>query len=129
MGVIFLFTWENKPNTVKMVRLVYRRKLSYNTQSNRRQIVKTPGGRLVYHYDKKPGKAPACANCKVRLQGCAIATPKDLHRIAKRKKSVTRAYGGNLCHKCLRERIVRAFLIEEQKIVVKVLKAQKAQKA
>ncbi|KAB7494932.1 60S ribosomal protein L34 [Armadillidium nasatum] len=37
-----------------------------------------------------------------------------------------RSYGGTLCHRCVRERIVRAFLIEEQKIVVKVLKAQKA---
>ena len=68
--------------------------------------VKTPGGRLVYHYDKKPGKAPACANCKVRLQGCAIARPRELHRLHKRMKRVNRAYGGNLCHKCLKERYV-----------------------
>jgi large subunit ribosomal protein L34e len=39
---------------------------------------------------------------------------------------VKRAYGGVLCHKCVKEKIVRAFLIEEQKIVVKVLKAQQA---
>lgn len=39
---------------------------------------------------------------------------------------VKRAYGGVLCHKCVKEKIVRAFLIEEQKIVVKVIKAQKA---
>jgi len=32
--------------------------------------------------------------------------------------------GGSRCHKCVRDRIIRAFLIEEQKIVVKVLKAQ-----
>jgi len=43
-----------------------------------------------------------------------------------RKKTVKRAYGGVLCHKCVKERIVRAFLIEEQKIVVKVMKAQQA---
>ena len=35
-----------------------------------------------------------------------------------------RAYGGVLSHKAVREKIVRAFLIEEQKIVMKVLKAQ-----
>ena len=29
-----------------------------------------------------------------------------------------------MCAKCVRDRIKRAFLIEEQKIVVKVLKAQ-----
>ena len=35
---------------------------------------------------------------------------------------------GVLSHKAVREKIVRAFLIEEQKIVMKVLKAQKAAK-
>jgi large subunit ribosomal protein L34e len=33
---------------------------------------------------------------------------------------VNRIYGGHLCHSVVRERIVRAFLIEEQKIVKKV---------
>ena len=38
-----------------------------------------------------------------------------------REKRVSRAYGGSRCSGCVRERIVRAFLIEEQKIVKKVL--------
>jgi large subunit ribosomal protein L34e len=33
---------------------------------------------------------------------------------------VNRAYGGHLAHGVVRERIIRAFLIEEQKIVKKV---------
>ena len=45
-------------------------------------------------------------------------------RMSKRQKTVYRAYGGVLSHKAVREKIVRAFLIEEQKIVMKVLKAQ-----
>ncbi|KAL7635744.1 UNVERIFIED_CONTAM: hypothetical protein RMT77_013561 [Armadillidium vulgare] len=109
-----------------MVRLTYRRRLSYNTASNRRHVVRTPGGKYVYQYDKKPGKAPACGDCKTRLPGCAVARPYELSRISKPNKRVMRSYGGTLCHRCVRERIVRAFLIEEQKIVVKVLKAQKA---
>ncbi|MCL4132585.1 UNVERIFIED_CONTAM: hypothetical protein GTU68_060759 [Idotea baltica] len=88
--------------------------------------VRTPGGKYVYQYDKKPGKAPACGDCKTRLPGCAVSRPYALHRLSKPKKRVMSSYGGSLCHKCVRERIVRAFLIEEQKIVVKVLKAQKA---
>ncbi|XP_076065931.1 large ribosomal subunit protein eL34-like [Oratosquilla oratoria] len=112
-----------------MVRLTYRRRLSYNTPSNKRHIVKTPGGRHVYHYDKKIRRAPSCGNCKVRLAGIKRARPSELHRLSKRLKRVNRAYGGHLCHRCVRERIIRAFLIEEQKIVVKVLKAQKAAKA
>ena len=45
-------------------------------------------------------------------------------RLSRRQKTVFRAYGGVLSHKAVREKIVRAFLIEEQKIVMKVLKAQ-----
>jgi large subunit ribosomal protein L34e len=46
-------------------------------------------------------------------------------RLAKNKKNVSRAYGGSRCASCVRMRIVRAFLIEEQKIVKQVLKKQK----
>lgn len=45
--------------------------------------------------------------------------------MSRRLKTVKRAYGGVLSHKALKERIIRAFLIDEQK-VVKVLKAQQA---
>ena len=45
-------------------------------------------------------------------------------RLSKHLKTVNRSYGGVLSHKAVREKIVRAFLIEEQKIVMKVLKAQ-----
>ena len=105
-------------------RLVFRRRLSYNTKSNRRRIVRTPGGRLVYQYLKKPRKVPRCGMCKERLRGIRPARSFERSRICYRKKTVKRAYGGVLCHKCVKEKIVRAFLIEEQKIVVKVLKAQ-----
>ncbi|GLV39488.1 Ribosomal protein L34b [Carabus blaptoides fortunei] len=54
------------------------------------------------------------------------ARPQERSRLCRRKKTVRRAYGGVMCHKCVKEKIVRAFLIEEQKIVVKVLKAQQA---
>lgn len=37
---------------------------------------------------------------------------------------MTRPYGGVLSHQAVRDRIVRAFLVEEQKIVKKVLKMQ-----
>ncbi|KAJ3409714.1 60S ribosomal protein L34, partial [Chytriomyces hyalinus] len=43
------------------------------------------------------------------------------------QKSVNRAYGGSRCAGCVRNRIVRSFLIEEQKIVKKVLKQQEVE--
>ena len=48
--------------------------------------------------------------------------PLKMMSISKRLKTVSRAYGGTLCGNAVRERIIRAFLIEEQKIVKMVLK-------
>jgi large subunit ribosomal protein L34e len=42
--------------------------------------------------------------------------------ISKRQKTVSRAYGGTLCGKAVRERIVRAFLVEEKKYALKLQK-------
>eukprot|EP00112_Aurelia_sp_Birch-Aquarium-sp1_P026900 Seg984.14 transcript_id=Seg984.14/GoldUCD/mRNA.D3Y31 product="60S ribosomal protein L34" pseudo=true protein_id=Seg984.14/GoldUCD/D3Y31 len=109
-------------------RLVLRRRLSYNTKSNRRRISKTPGGKLVYLYTKKVGSVPKCGDCKLKLRGLPAVRPTKLAALSKPKKNVSRAYGGSRCAKCVRERIVRAFLIEEQKIVVRVLKAQQGKK-
>ena len=86
--------------------------------------VRTPGGKLVYQYLKKPKKIPRCGQCKEKLRGIIPARPMERSRMCLRKKTVKRAYGGVLCHKCVKERIVRAFLLEEHKIVVKALKAQ-----
>jgi len=107
-------------------RLTYRRRHSYNTPSNQCRISKTPGGRLVYLYKKKKGSVPKCGDCKIKLHGITPARPRERKRLPTFKNRVNRPYGGSRCHKCVRSRIVRAFLVEEQKIVVKVLKAQKA---
>merc|ERR1712221_27553 len=109
-------------------RLVLRRRLSYNTKSNKRRISKTPGGKLVYLYIKKTEKVPKCGDCKEKLRGIPAVRPTKLAAMSKPQKTISRAYGGSRCGACVRERIIRAFLIEEQKIVVRVLKAQQASK-
>lgn len=109
-------------------RVTLRRRNSYATLSNRVRKVKTPGGKLVAQYIKKAGASARCGDTKTKLHGISIGRPKDLMRMSKPKKTVTRVYGGNLCAKAVRERIIRAFLIEEQKIVKKVIKAQNQQK-
>ncbi len=48
--------------------------------------------------------------------------PREYSTISRPKKTVQRAYGGSRCANCVKDRITRAFLIEEQKIVKKVLK-------
>ncbi|EDQ91620.1 uncharacterized protein MONBRDRAFT_35008 [Monosiga brevicollis MX1] len=101
-------------------RLTYRRRLSYNTRGNRRRVVKTPGGTLSYLYVKKPVSAPKCGDCGLKLQGVPALRPKAYMGLSKPQKTVNRAYGGSRCHLCVKQRIVRAFLVEEQKIVKKL---------
>ncbi|VDK78713.1 unnamed protein product [Onchocerca ochengi] len=110
-------------------RLTYRRRLCYNTTSNKTKVSKTPGGRVVFLYRKKKGSVARCGDTGVKLKGIKPARPRQLQKMTKRLKRVTRAYGGCLSAAAVRERIIRAFLIEEQKIVARVLKAKiKAEK-
>lgn len=102
--------------------------LSYNTRSNKVRIIKTPGGKLRYLHIKKRGSAPKCGDCKIKLPGLQATRPRELATMSKTQKSVSRAYGGSRCANCVRDRIVRAFLIEEQKIVKKVLKESQEKK-
>ncbi|XP_074085945.1 large ribosomal subunit protein eL34-like [Macrotis lagotis] len=112
--------------------LTYQRRLSYNTASNKTRMSRAPGNRIVYLYTKKVGKAPksACAVCPGRLRGVRAVRTKVLMRLSKTKKHVSRAYDGSMYAKFVCDRIKGTFLIEEQKMVVKVLKAQaKSQKS
>ena len=73
---------------------------------------------------------------------------REFKNAKKREKTVSRAYGGSRCGNCVRQRyifhlfyldidlkcflydrIVRAFLIEERKIVKQVMAAKKSSKA
>uniref|UniRef100_A0A0K0FAH9 Large ribosomal subunit protein eL34 n=2 Tax=Strongyloides TaxID=6247 RepID=A0A0K0FAH9_STRVS len=109
-------------------RLTYRRRHGYNTKSNKVSYVKTPGGRLALKYRGKRPSVPKCADTGVPLKGIKAVRPRKLSQLSKRFKTVSRAYGGNLCANAVKERILRAFLIEEQKIVASVLNANESAK-
>eukprot|EP00386_Alphamonas_edax_P003718 GDKI01011238.1.p2 GENE.GDKI01011238.1~~GDKI01011238.1.p2 ORF type:complete len:147 (+),score=54.17 GDKI01011238.1:41-442(+) len=102
-------------------RLTYRRKNRYNTRSNVVRVVKTPGGKNVYQNVEKVGTRPKCGDCKRVLAGIPAMRPFALKHLKHRERTVARPYGGSRCHECVRSRIVRAFLIEEQKCVKQVL--------
>jgi ribosomal protein L34E len=80
------------------------------------------GGRLLVQYRTKKASYPKCPVTGQRLAGIKSLRPSQYSnkRISKRQKTVNRIYGGCLSHKVVRERIMRAFLVEEQKIVKKV---------
>lgn len=115
--------------------------------------VKVASGKLVFQYRTKIANGPKCGDCGRKLSGAspcrwscrwcgssadvdaralagiAHLRPKEYRTISKRQKVVSRAYGGNRCHTCVRDRVVRAFLVEERKIVKNVLKQKLAQRA
>merc|ERR1712025_632629 len=87
-------------------RIQYRRRSAYRTRSNNFKPVKTPGGKLVLHLIKKHTKGTG-------MQGVKVARPNDFRRMTSSKRTVSRAYGGVLTGSEVRDRIMRAFLIEE----------------
>lgn len=131
LNIFFFFYFPGcTPWLVNMVqRLTYRTRHSYATKSNKQRIVKTPGGRLVYQKLKKKTSHPTCPVSGQRLNGLPAVRPSTLSRVSKKNKTIHRAYGGHLAAGVVKERIIRAFLVEEQKIVKKVLKLQKAKEA
>ncbi|XVF29799.1 hypothetical protein REPUB_Repub16aG0002300 [Reevesia pubescens] len=71
---------------------------------------------------------PKCPVTGKRIQGIPHLRSAEYKRsrLPRNRKIVNRAYGGVLSGNAVRERIIQAFLVEEQKIVKKVLKIQKA---
>lgn len=78
------------------------------------------GGQLRYLQIKKLATSPKCGDCHIALPGIPALRPREYSQISKRQKTVQRAYGGSRCATCVRDRIVRSFLVEEAKIVKKV---------
>ena len=60
------------------------------------------------HYIKKHTRG-------TQMQGVKVARPNDFRRLTSSKRTVSRAYGGVLNATEVKERIMRAFLIEEFK--------------
>jgi large subunit ribosomal protein L34e len=94
---------------------------AFNTKSQAYRPIRTPGGILTSQRLRKITKGPCCSHCRIALPGIPHMRKSEIHRSSKRDRTVSRAYGGTMCHTCVRQRIVRAFLLEEQKAVKKVL--------
>lgn len=76
--------------------------------SKRIVLKKTPGGRIVVHYEKKKPKKAKCAICKSKLRGVPNLLPVKMRNLPKSSKRPDRPYGGFLDHKCLEKLIKKA---------------------
>merc|ERR1712217_226366 len=106
---------------IMVQRLTYRKHIRYATKGNKQKKVTTPGGKLILHQLKKKAKGPHCGDCGKRIIGVPCLRPHEYRLLKKRERRVNRAYGGSRCATCVRMRVMRAFLIEEQKCVKQVL--------
>lgn len=103
--------------------LTYHHRLSDSRASNKTGLSQAPGNRIVYLYTIGKAPNPMCGMHAGQLGGVCAGRPKVL-RLSKTKKHISRADGASRGAICVHHRIKRAFLTEEQKIIVKVLKAQ-----
>jgi len=102
-------------------RITLTRRHAYRTRSNRVKTITAPSGRHIAQYMDKKRKGSVCGDCDIVLPGIKHMDSTAFKKAVGREKTVSRAYGGSRCHKCVRERIVRAFLVDEQKIVKRLL--------
>lgn len=96
-------------------RVTFKRRHSYATRSNKIRKFRTPGGEISVQYTTKKAKGPACSVCHKTLQGIPRLRPVAYKMIKKNQRTVSRSYGGSICAGCLKDRVMRAFIVEEQK--------------
>ena len=107
-------------------RVHYLRQHTYTTRSNKIRKVRTPGGRLTVQYMKKTAKGaqqPFAGNS--RLSGLKKMSNQDYKNTANNSRRIARAYGGVITPVQLKEKIMRAFLIEEVKVVKQMIRDKK----
>ncbi|MBS3111705.1 50S ribosomal protein L34e [Candidatus Woesearchaeota archaeon] len=80
------------------------------SRTKRRVYVKTPGGKNVIHYRDRKTSAPKCGGCREILKGIIRVKATLMKNVNKTSKTVSRPYGGNLCSKCMRKRIIEKWL-------------------
>lgn len=81
-------------------------KPGHRTRKLRRVFVTTPGGDNKIHYKKRKPKPAKCGGCGAILKGIPRKMPQKMKNMAKTKKRPERPYGGVLCTKCMRQKII-----------------------
>ncbi|MCD4666366.1 50S ribosomal protein L34e [archaeon] len=73
----------------------------------RKVHVRTPGSKSKVAYKKRKPAKSKCSSCGETLKGVPRGRPYQLKKISKSKKRPERIYGGVLCSKCLKRKLIR----------------------
>jgi large subunit ribosomal protein L34e len=79
---------------------------SERSRKRRRVRVRTPGGKTKIVYKKRKPSAAKCAYCGDVLKGVLRSSPSGIRKLAKTQRRPERPYGGVLCSKCMRKKLV-----------------------
>jgi len=77
-----------------------------------RIAIRTPGGRVVYHYKHKRHSPARCMRCGAVLNATPTGPRSIIAKIPKSQRRPNRPYGGNLCPRCLREIMMTSAISE-----------------
>ncbi|HHN81042.1 MAG TPA: 50S ribosomal protein L34e [Methanomicrobia archaeon] len=79
----------------------------YRSRSLKRKFTRVPGGGNALHYKRKKTSPHVCAECGARLGGIPRGTPHEMKKCTRSERTVSRAYGGQLCPSCLKRKLIR----------------------
>jgi large subunit ribosomal protein L34e len=87
------------------------------SRSVRKIYVRTPGGRIVVHYERRKPKIAHCALCGRPLNGVPRGRPVEIRKLAKTERRPERPFGGVLCPECMRKiEKLRVRILEDEKL-------------
>lgn len=78
----------------------------YRSRSLKRSFARVPSGNSVLHYKRKKTSPHTCAECGAKLSGIPRGTPRQIGKLSKSDKTVSRPYGGYLCPACIKRKLV-----------------------
>lgn len=76
---------------------------SLRVRSEKRRVLRLPGGRSVTHYKREKVKSSRCGKCGGILSGVPSLVSSKIHRLSASQRKIERPYGGFLCSACLHE--------------------------
>jgi large subunit ribosomal protein L34e len=78
----------------------------YRSRTLKRKFTRVPSGESVIHYKRKKTSHHVCAECGALLGGIPRGTPRQIGKLSKSEKTVSRPYGGYLCAQCLKRKLI-----------------------
>lgn len=92
---------------------------TYKNAANKRVRRVTPSGIIKDVRVAKKAKKHRCHACNRLLLSIASLRPAAFSRLTLAQRRVSRPYGSTHCGKCVAEKVVSAFLTEEERILNK----------